>query len=453
MPTTLRAGAWKTDITAPLHVPYLGFDPRQALFEGIHDPLFARAAVLATDDGAVGMLSADALGLSRDLLGPARDFIHHIRARVTQETGLPDECILLAATHAHSTPETYGITRIWEREDCRAWLLTFAEQLADALILAWRDMRPATLRAGSAELAGLGGNRRMKDAQGRLFSAKRKPEDAEIVDPGAVDTELGAMILEREGSGPIVIANYACHPVTVQAQPLVSADFPGRATQIVEDTLGDGSCCLFLQGASGDINPIGDASGDWRDVETYGLMLAGGILEAVGNARMAEAQREPALKGSKQSIQVPARPAPSVEDARAALETAELRLSTTPGGSVDHAAAYGDARRWRKTYRLSLFGQNPVAVELQALRIGDTALAAFPGELFCGLGLRTKAESPARQTMIAECSNGCVGYLAPESAWDDGGYEVGEGAWCRVGRGGPERMVACALEQLRGVFE
>ncbi|NSW55358.1 MAG: neutral/alkaline non-lysosomal ceramidase N-terminal domain-containing protein [Armatimonadetes bacterium] len=453
MQTTLRAGAWKTDITAPLHVPYLGFDPRQALFEGIHDPLFARAAVLATDDGAVGILSVDALGLSRDLLGPERDFIDRIRTRVAHETGLPHECILLAATHAHSTPETYGITRIWERDDCRAWLETFADKLADTLVLAWRDMRPATLRAGSAQLVGLGSNRRMKDTLGRLFSAKRKPEDAEIVDPGPVDTELAALVLECDGSGPIVIANYACHPVTVQVQPLVSADFPGRATQIVEDALGSQSRCLFLQGASGDINPIGDASGDWRDVETYGLMLAGGILEAVGNARIAEGQCEPALKGSLQSIRVDARPAPTIDDARAALEAAELRLSATPRDSADYATAYGNARRWRETYRLSLFGQDPVAVELQALRIGDTALAAFPGELFCGLGLQTKAESPARHTMIAECANGCVGYLAPESAWDDGGYEVSEGAWCRVGRGGPEKMVACVLEQLRGVFE
>lgn len=453
MGSTLRAGAWRTDITPPLHVPYLGFDPRQATFEGIHDRLLARAAVLATDSGAVAVLSADALGLSRDLLGPDRDFIDHVRARVAHETGLAHRCILLAATHAHSTPETYGITRIWEREDCRAWLENLADQLADTVVLAWRDLRPATLRRGCVELPGLGGNRRMKDAQGRLSSALRKPQDAQVVDTGALDLGLGVLLAEREDAGPVVLANYACHPVTVQVQPLISADFPGRAAGIVESTLGARSCCLFLQGASGDINPIRDASGDWRDVETYGLMLAGGILQAAGNARMAEPQCEPQLQGASSWIRVGARSAPPVEEARSALEEAEMRLSAAPRESPEHSTAYGAARRLREAYRLALFGQEPLEVELQALRIGETALAAFPGELFCGLGMDVKARSTAPQTLVVECANGCVGYLAPESAWDDGGYEVGEGAWCRVARGGPEAMVACSLGQVSALFE
>ena len=318
-----------------------------------------------------------------------------------------------AATHAHATPETYGITRIWEREDCAEWLEDLARQLAETIAAAWRDRSSAELRVGAGSVEGMTCNRR-----------------ARFGGPAPVDESVQVLLAERENAGPIVIANATCHPVTVQVQPLVSADFPGVATRLVEDTIG--GCCLFLQGPSGDINPAKGHTGEWRDVETYGLMLAGGILHAIGNARLSELL-DPILVSRSTVITVSARQAPSVEEAEAALAEGNRAAS--------------------EAYRLAQFGQEPIDVELQALRIGDAAIAAFPGELFCALGLQLKADSPAGMTMIAECANGCLGYLVPEDDWDRGGYEVGMGAWCRVAQGEPERMTQTAQALLSGLFD
>ena len=52
MSHTLQAGASRVDITPPLTIPYLGYEPRHAFFRGVHDPLYARA--LAVDDGEGG---------------------------------------------------------------------------------------------------------------------------------------------------------------------------------------------------------------------------------------------------------------------------------------------------------------------------------------------------------------------------------------------------------------
>ena len=49
MDKVLRAGTARVDITPPLTIPYLGYEPRHAFFRGVHDPLYARA--LAVDDG------------------------------------------------------------------------------------------------------------------------------------------------------------------------------------------------------------------------------------------------------------------------------------------------------------------------------------------------------------------------------------------------------------------
>ena len=90
--------------------------------------------------------------------------------------------------------------------------------------------------------------------------------------------------------------------------------------------------------------------------------------------------------------------------------------------------------------------------EVQVLRVGDVGIAVFPGELFCSLGLETKLRSPAPVTLVAECANGCLGYLAPHRAWEAGGYEVSMGPWCRVAQGGPEQLVNCAVRLLGELF-
>ena len=428
----LLVGASRVEITPPLHVPYLGFDPRQSTFEGVHDPLFARAAVFTQGDAHVAVLSADALGLTRDLLGPGRDFVAEVRARAAQGIGLRPDRILVAATHAHSTPETYGITRLWEREDCAAWVEALADQLAEALQLAWHDRRAARLSHAVTSLPGMSRNRR---------------DDA-----GPLDEGLCVLLAEREGTGPVVLTNFACHPVTVQVQPLVSADFPGAAMAILERELGDGSTCLFLQGAAGDINPIRGNTFDWRDVETYGLMLAGATLEAVGAARLAEPCAAPVIAARSETLSLQAREAPSVEEAAATLAEAEEALAPLAKHDPEYPQAHAAARMARETYRLARFGQEPLQVEVQCLRLGDVAIAGFPGELFGALGQRVKGQSAARATIVAECANGCLGYLAPREEWERGGYEVGLGAWCRVAAGGPERMVASALGGVRALF-
>ncbi len=426
--SSLLVGASRVDITPPLHVPYLGFDPRQVAFEGVHDPLFARAAVFSRGEAHVAAVSAEALGLSRDLLGPGRDFIGEVRARAAAGTDVPPGHVMVAATHAHSTPETYGITRLWEREDCTAWIETLAERLVEAVRMAWEDRRPAELRRATTTLPGLGVNRRREE--------------------GPLDEELSVLLVEREGAGPVVLTNFACHPVTVQVQPLISADFPGAAMGRVERELG--GIALFLQGAAGDINPVRGNSFDWRDVETYGLMLGGATLEAVGLARLAEPCAEPALAARSERVLVEAREAPTVEEAAEALRSAEEAVAAVGRDHPHHARLHGAARMARETHRLAQFGREPITAEVQCLRIGEVALAGFPGELFSALGQQVKQQSAAPATMVVECANGCLGYLAPRDEWERGGYEVGLGPWCRVAPGGPERMVEAAVRQMRG---
>ena len=62
--------------------------------------------------------------------------------------------------------------------------------------------------------------------------------------------------------------------------------------------------------------------------------------------------------------------------------------------------------------------------EVQAVRIGDTALVTLPGEVFAEIGTRIDDAAPFRQTTVLAYTNGCHGYVPTASAYKEGGYEV-----------------------------
>src|SRR5262245_56934709 len=127
-PERLTVGAARVEITPPLSIPYLGYAPRHAFFTGVHDPLFARAVVVDDGERRVALVSADSIGFARGLLGPGRDFAAEFRERAAGLTGIAPEAIMLAATHAHSTPETLGFRPLREHFGGLAWLETLLEQ-------------------------------------------------------------------------------------------------------------------------------------------------------------------------------------------------------------------------------------------------------------------------------------------------------------------------------------
>jgi len=61
-------------------------------------------------------------------------------------------------------------------------------------------------------------------------------------------------------------------------------------------------------------------------------------------------------------------------------------------------------------------------IKLQALRIGDFAIATTPCETYGRTGLAIKQASPFSLTMVMELANGCNGYLPPPDQFELGGY-------------------------------
>ena len=69
-----------------------------------------------------------------------------------------------------------------------------------------------------------------------------------------------------------------------------------------------------------------------------------------------------------------------------------------------------------------------VALELQALRVGQVGLVGVAGEVFVQTGRAIKRRSPLPHTVMLGYTNGCVGYIPRAEEHARGGYEVEE-AW------------------------
>ena len=441
----VRVGSARVDITPPLTIPYLGLMPRQAYFTGVHDPLFARALVF--DDGRerAALVCADAIGLGNHILGPGRSFTSELRARIERRCGLRGDHVMVSSTHAHSTPETLGITRLGDVPAAAPWLEALLDHLASAVAMACDDTRPCALKVGTGLVPGVARNRRPA-WQGLSLEDQAAR--------GRLDPQLQVLLCEdQEGNARQVLLNFQCHPVTVQVQPMVSADYPGAAVEMVRRGLPGCRDCLFLQGAAGNLNPVRDDTRDFRDVAVYGAMVADEALKVT--ARLLGGGVAPMedviVRSASARVAVPPRAQPDRAEWERKLGDARA-LEQTAREERENLAARQQLRDAQEVLdSMEHFGV-PQEAEVQVVRIGDLAIASTPGEMFTEWGLKIKKESPSPHTFIAELANGWVGYLLNPGGFAEGGYEASPGPWTQTNEDGAALLADTAIDLIRRLW-
>ncbi|MGN6755654.1 MAG: hypothetical protein ACTHMJ_04610, partial [Thermomicrobiales bacterium] len=265
--------------------------------------------------------------------------------------------------------------------------------LAGAVRRAWETRQPARLGHASGR-TDIGINRRERLADGRLIIGENPA--------GLCDQEVGVLRVDTiEGVPLVTVVNAVCHPVILGPQSLaVSADFVGQTRRAVEAVTG--VPLLFLQGACGDINPRGGVQADDANCRRLGITLAGEVLR-VHAGIICDSDAE-TLATRRMEVAMPLRPLPE-----------SLR---TP--SPAKSAAMLDLRfPWSATVTNDM-----IALEVQALQVGDLGIVSLACEPFTATGLACKAASPFARTFVAGYTNGNIGYVPTADAFPLGGYEV-----------------------------
>lgn len=405
----LKASASKLDITPPVGVELSGYVARIAPSTGVHKPLYARTVLLQSGATKCAIISADIVGFSRKS-------VERIRSSIQDRTGIPSENIMLAGTHTHSGPATLKLRECGEISP--DYLRYLEKRVVELVELASQNLCEV-LYAHCYGKASIALNRRRHD-----FEPGDDPDSEKC---GLVDRTVNALSF-RNADGEFVgtILNYACHAVVLGADNLlISPDYPGVATELLERELG--GVALFFNGACGNINPIKRGSFDYADE-------AGRTIgeEALKCLKASEFIPTDTLKVRSETLALPLMSCPSQEELKEELQRyrQELRLAQDEN-NLARIKQFRAMVLWVEEMLDALpTGSVPdrAIAELQLINIGDVCLVGVPGELFVELGLRIKELLPSKHIFVIGYANGCIGYIPTDSAIEEGGYEPSEAA-------------------------
>ncbi|MBI2422551.1 MAG: hypothetical protein HYV27_06960 [Candidatus Hydrogenedentes bacterium] len=456
----LRAGAAKSDISR--------------VEEGlrINDPVYAKALVLEAGKTRAVIIAMDVTAIGG--IGEVTDaFLPALRARIEAELAIPGKHVLVNASHNHPP-----LNFLCPPEELLA-------RAFDAVQRAHAALEPVTAGAGSGHEDRISMNRTLRLKGGEAWTIRHTnpcPPDDTVEGLGPLDPEIGVLRLDRlDGSPLAVVYNFACHPYVTVPEGGVTADFPGFASEVIEENL-PGAMALFLQGAGGDVTPIlyKDPSRP-RDSAPEGRLLGLSTLKAVRAIQTQPAE----LRVINEPLPLPRKADFAERTAALEAEQAELlkslrgtslnlksfvplylRYSLDPEHPLDYSYRYLQSasighneladidaqnrahlqkyvQNVRTMERLARIqddiatldrhrkinadsGETTVATEVQAIRIGDFVLVTSPAEVLTTVGLNVKNASPFEFTFMAAYSNGYIHYGPPASEYPAGGYEVTE---------------------------
>lgn len=341
-----------------------GFQERTKPSIGAHDKLSTRAVFLEDGENTLFLISCDVCWFTSQ----------HVEEVSRRLVKTKTDHVMMLATHTHSGPAMTDLVAAPNVEG-----LKYLEHLPSSIC------ETAESAARKAEAIGITLTKRPTF----LSINRRKPH-------GSIDPEIISMMLRSKSDRPLgALLNYACHPTVLGEDNLeISADFPGYCTSSVEQNFGDDFVCLFLNGASGDINPYTctgyQCAGSFSDVVYIGGVLA---AQAMSSGEVLDAETETGLAFQSRSI-----------------------------GPLE---PYG------------------MSFNIDAASIGDSIILGMPGEVFCSTGLAVKEHHNNANLIVASYCNGYRGYFPTTDAFIRGDYETKSLCW--IDQSGEEKIRSAGI--------
>ncbi len=438
----LKAGVAEIDITPPMGHRMAGYF-NERLATGTHDPLKAKAIVLAQGREKIAFAFCDLVGVSLHETTNAR-------AKLSKLTGIPVSHIMISATHSHTGPSFDNVIRDYFHEQAIAKLgrdpqeeIQYPDFLVTQLVKVVSEandkLAPATVAVGITRQEGLSFNRRyhMKNGKVAFNPGQLNPN---IVKPaGPIDPDVPMLFLRNPETGrPFAgLTVFACHCDTVGGT-LFSADYPFFLQEALRHECGSDFISAFGAGTCGDINHINVAVKD----PVKGFAMAERIGTTLGRTVLA-AQKDlavviqPRFAVRSETLTVPLQ---DVTPGQAKAAWAKLEMLKGEEGSFMEkveAVKAVDLANHGKTWPM----------EVQVFRLdNDTAIIGLPCEIFVELRLAIKQASPFKRTFVISICNDRPSYVPTMKAFGEGSYEITN---ARVKPGAGEMLVKAATELLK----
>ena len=391
---TLSVGVARKIISPSQGIYLIGYGDRTKGNRGVHDDLTATA--LALDDGL-----SRAVIVACDLLA----INEHTVERIQVQTGTN---VVICCSHTHSGPITYADQRSSRKN--QRYVNYLVNQIIQAVKEAQANLQPATLKWAQGE-ANIAINRRERKPDGHI--------EIGVNPMGPIDRTVIILQAQSLNGKPIVtLVNYQCHGTVLGPKNMVvSADWIGAMRRNVEHE--SGALVMYLQGATGDLNPDHAWSkDDFKDVEKIGARVAEQVMNIIPNLTPIQGE---AVRFSEEQVWLPLEAEAHGTTTPPMYRAVLAKMAHIPRFLVDFVLNY---RYPWKTQITAQDGFWSVPVVLTHIRAGDLALFALGAEVFTEIGIAIKRASNANPTLFASVSNGCIGYLPTPSEHALGGYEV-----------------------------
>ena len=413
----LRAGAAAVDISPQTLPAFQNGGFLQAKSNRVVDPLHARALVIGDGSETIAIVIVDSCMLPTWLC----DKIKHL---VSQKTGIPNDRILISATHTHMAPSVMLCL------GCPAddpYVQYIPAQIAKSVIEAYQNQQPAKIGWTVVDGSELTNCRRWitrSDKMGvdpfgqQTVRAMMHPgyQNPNYTSPaGPIDPWLSVLsIVSSVDESPLcVMANLSMHYFGGRG---FSADYFGEVSRSLRqrtekkfDKKLPGFVGIMSQGTSGDLHWM-DYSQPRQSIsrQQYSDRVADRVMEALDAI---EYQSDHQLAMAEKRVPIGLR-----------LPNKDRRQWARPLN-----AGRGDLlpRNRQEVYaqQVEWIHANPVAeVVLQAVRIGELGITAIPNEVYGITGLKLKRQSPLNATFNLELANGANGYIPPPEQHLLGGY-------------------------------
>ena len=435
----LKAGVARSAITPPDGMAMVGYAGREGVSKGKDADLTATLLALQSNGSRVAIVAFDLAFLHGEVL-------RGIRSTLSDTLEVPSSHVLLNCSHTHSGPTMRGYFYD-DDSDQHQMRASYEARVIDEMpalaACALGNLETVRMATGTGE-ARIGINRRELDDEGDIIVG----EDPD----GPVDHEVRVIRLDDSRGVPkAVVFAHGCHTVTMGPKNLRwSPDYVGPARQLVEGSLG--CLSLFLQANAGDIDPITGIGADMDNTDAknrLGVTLGSEVLKVCSNlytdsvrgprtifgmlAKVSAYPRVPLAAEAEYSIaareipiELPMLDYPTLAQARelerkCVRDLAHARETGARQARVNVAQRYVYCAR-ALLDRVENNRRRVLDATIQAITIGDLAIAAFPGETFALSGMEVKGRSPFPETLFCGYTNGCLTYIPTRDAYPREGW-------------------------------
>ncbi len=453
MENILRVGFADRIITPTESVPLAGYGAGKGttshrMSQRILEDLHAIAVAISDQDGNT------VLFMTMDTTRAYFEVTPEARERISRETGIPVERIILACTHTHAGPDLLND----EVPSIVRYRPVLQDHLSQAAQDALADRKPARISVGNIDVTGMSFVRHYKytdtDGTEKFFGANFGTATLNETTRHATEayTPMHLIRFQREGGKDVVLANWRAHATMTGGGKKydMSADYPAPFRSVLSAQM---DChVIYLQGAAGNISPTSriESENYTKDHNVYGARLAYFAVKCLeNNMRPVPAgriqTRQSNFAGKINHLQDHLVPQ--------AQKIAELFRTTKDAAACREAGKpFGIASPYHATSIISksAMGES-LELELDAITIGDQiAFVTAPNELFDTNSRYTEENSPFPMTFTCGYANGHWFYIPSE-----GGYAYGcyESHVSRFGPGTAEEISEEFLAMLRQLRE